>query len=262
MKGLKQRLKQGEALNGCWLSLGSSVTAEIIGLSGYDWVLLDLEHGTGSEGDILHQLQALEHTPAAPIIRVESIQRQRIHRVLDLGAEGIMCPRINNADEARSVATGLHYPPHGERGVAMKVRATGYGENFADYYRDAKDNILGIVQIETLEVLNHLDEIASTEGIDVLFIGPADLTMALGIFGQFDHPLFKDALQATVKAANRAGKMTGILTFNPNDYEKYYDTGIRMIACGSDAAFVANGAIDMAKKLDAFKKNVRTKTNK
>lgn len=259
MKGLKKRLKSGEALNGCWLSLGNSVTAEIVGLSGYDWVLLDLEHGTGSEKDILHQLQALEHTPAAPIIRVESIQRQRIHRVLDLGAEGIMCPRVNNAGEARSVAAGLHYPPHGERGVAMKIRATGYGENFADYYRDAKENILGIVQIETREVLDHLDEIAATEDIDVLFIGPADLTMSLGIFGQFDHPLFRDALKATVNAAHKAGKATGILTFNPNDYEKYYDAGIRMIACGGDASFVANGAIDTAKKLDAFRKNVKNK---
>jgi 4-hydroxy-2-oxoheptanedioate aldolase len=259
MKDLKKRLKQGETLNGCWLNLGSSVTAEIVGLSGYDWVLLDLEHGAGTESDILHQLQALEHTPAAAVIRVEAAQKQRIHRVLDLGAEGIMCPHIDNGDEARYVANGLHYPPYGERGVAMKVRATGYGENFSAYYRDATENILGIVQIETPEALKHLDEIAATDNIDVLFIGPADLTMSLGIFGQFDHPLFKDALKATVDAANKAGKATGILTFNPDDYEKYHDAGIRMIACGADAGFVTNGAIEMAKKLDQIRTNCRNK---
>jgi 4-hydroxy-2-oxoheptanedioate aldolase len=260
MKNLKKRLKQGETLNGCWLNLGSPVTAEMVGLSGYDWVLLDLEHGAGAEKDILSQLQALEHTPAAAVIRIEGSQRQRMHRVLDLGAEGIMCPRVNSPEEARDVARGLHYPPFGERGVAMKVRATAYGENFANYYRDAKENILGIVQIETLEVLNHLDEVAETDGIDVLFIGPAELTIALGIFGQFDHPLFKDALKATVAAAEKAGKATGILTFNPNDYEKYHDAGIRMIACGADGSFVTNGAIEMAKRLDGLRANCINKT--
>src|ERR1700712_3014189 len=121
MKNIKKRLQQGETLNGCWLNLGSTITAEIVGLSGYDWVLLDLEHGAGSEKDIYQQLQALEHTPAAAIIRIEGSQRQRMHRVLDMGAEGIMCPHVDSPEEARAVARGLHYPPFGERGVAMKV---------------------------------------------------------------------------------------------------------------------------------------------
>ena len=256
MKNLKKRLKQGETLNGCWLNLGSSVTAEIVGLAGFDWVLIDLEHGAGVEKDVLHQLQALEHTPAASIIRVESSQRQRIHRVLDMGAEGIMCPRISNAIEARAVASGLHYPPEGSRGVAKMVRATGFGKNFSDYYRDARENILGIVQIETVEVLNHLDEIASIDGIDVLFIGPMDLSMALGIFGQFDHPVFKDAVNAIIIAAQKAKKATGILLFNPDDYKTYHDMGIRMIACGADATFVADGARNMANKLSTFRASV------
>jgi len=166
-----------------------------------------------------------------------------------MGAEGIMCPRINNAEEAKEVASGLHYPPAGKRGVAKMVRATGFGKNFNDYYKDAKENIIGIVQIETVEVLNHLDEIAAIDGIDVLFIGPSDLTMELGIFGQFDHSLFKDALKATVNAAQKAGKATGILLFNPEDYKTYHNLGIRMIACGSDATFVADGARNLANKL-------------
>lgn len=256
MKNLKYRLKQGETLNGCWLNLGTSITAEIVGSSGFDWVLIDLEHGAGVEKDVLLQLQALEHTQAASIVRVEGAQRQRIHRVLDMGAEGIMCPRINNTAEAKEVANGLHYPPAGKRGVAKMVRATGFGKNFNDYYQNAKENILGIVQIETAEVLNHLDEIAALDGVDVLFIGPSDLTMELGIFGQFDHSLFRDALKVTVNAAQKAGKATGILLFNPEDYKTYHNLGIRMIACGSDATFVAEGARNMVNKLGTARDNL------
>lgn len=257
MKNLKSRLKQGETLNGCWLNLGSTITAEIVGLSGYDWVLLDLEHGAGSEKDILNQLQALEHTPAGAIIRVEGEQRQRIHRVLDMGAEGVMCPHISNPAEANAAAAGLHYPPHGVRGVAKMVRATAYGKNFANYHRDAKDNILGVVQIETVEALQHLDAIAATDGIDVLFIGPNDLSMDMGIHDQYEHPQFKEALRKTVEAAQKAGKATGILIFNPDDYKTYHDMGMRFIACGADATFVANGALNMAGKLNDIRNSLK-----
>src|SRR5690606_22451610 len=139
MKNLKKRIKQGETLNGCWLNLGSSVTAEIVGLAGFDWVLIDIEHGAGGEKDVLFQLQALQHTPTAAIVRVESTERQRIHRVLDLGAEGVMCPRIRNAAEASEAVKGLHYPPEGSRGVAKMVRATGFGQNFLPYWEEARE---------------------------------------------------------------------------------------------------------------------------
>jgi 2-keto-3-deoxy-L-rhamnonate aldolase RhmA len=253
MKNLKKRLRQGETLNGCWLNLGSSLTAEIVGKAGFDWVLIDLEHGAGEEKDVLFQLQALEHSSTAAIVRVESSESQRIGRVLDMGAEGIMCPRINTVAEAEKVVRGLHYPPAGNRGVAKMVRATGFGQNFTEYYANARENILGVVQIETAEVLNHLDAIAALENIDVLFIGPADLSMELGIFGQFDHPLFKEALKETIHAAQKAGKATGILFFNPDDYQRYHDLGIRLIACGADATFVADGARNMASKLSAIR---------
>lgn len=252
MKNLKKRLQQGETLNGCWLNLGSPLTAEMVGMAGFDWVLIDLEHGAGSEKDALYQLQALEHTPAGVIVRVESAEPQRIHRILDMGAEGIMCPRISSPAEAQKVVSGLHYPPHGSRGVAKMVRASGFAQHFNQYYETARDTILGVVQIETVEILDHLDEVAAMDGVDVLFIGPADLSMALGIFGQFDHPRFREALRETVNAAQKAGKATGILFFNPDDYPVYHDLGIRLIACGADATFVAEGARSMARKLNAM----------
>ncbi len=253
MKNIKERLKNGETLHGCWLNTGSPLTAEIVGMAGFDWVLIDLEHGAGSESTLMHLLQALEHTPAAPVVRVESFESQRIHRVLDMGATGVMCPRIANSEGAAKFAHGLHYPPAGGRGVAKMVRATGFGKNFADYYENAGDTVLGVAQIETVEILDHLDAVAHTAGIDVLFIGPADLSMALGIFGQFDHPLFTDALQATVRAANAAGKAVGILFFNTEDYEKYHRLGIRFLACGSDATFVAEGARQLSSRMNALK---------
>lgn len=254
MKNLKKRLKQGETLHGCWLNLGSPVTAEIVGLAGFDWVLIDLEHGTGEEKDVLFQLQALEHTPTAAIVRVESAEKQRIHRVLDMGAEGIMCPHISSGADADKVANGLHYPPLGSRGVAKMVRATGFGQHFKDYYNQATENVLGVVQIETAASLDHLDEIAAVAAVDVLFIGPADLSMDMGIFGQFDHPRFKSALTKIIDAARKAGKATGILFFNPDDYETYQRMGIQFIACGADAAFVADGARLLAHKLNMMRR--------
>jgi 4-hydroxy-2-oxoheptanedioate aldolase len=249
MKNLKKRLQNGETIHGCWLNLGSALTAEIVGLAGFDWVLIDLEHGTGTEKEALAQMQSLEHTGAGIVVRVESAELPRIQRILDMGAEGIMCPKINDLDEAKKVVDGLHYPPLGHRGVAKMVRATQFGESFQRYYETSQDNILGIVQIETKEALHHLDDIANLEGVDVLFIGPADLTMELGIFSEFDHPLFLDAVRRTIAAANKAGKATGILFFNPDEYKKYHQMGIRFIACGSDGSFVANGAKQIADKL-------------
>lgn len=260
MKNLKRRIKQGEVVNGCWLNLGSSLTAEIVGLAGYDWVLIDLEHGSGNEKDVLSQIQALEHTTTAALVRVESAERQRIHRILDMGAEGIMCPRIDNLEEAKKVVSGLRYPPEGTRGVAKMVRAAGFGKYFTEYCETANDNIIGIVQIETIEVLSHVEQIAALDGIDVLFIGPADLSMALGIFGQFDHPLFLDALHKTIAAAKKAGKATGILIFNPDEYVKYFEMGIRFIACGADASFVSDGAKKMVDVLNAYKSNLSNKS--
>ena len=163
------------------------------------------------------------------------------------------------ATEAKAIASDLHYPPQGSRGIAKMVRATGFGQNFSEYYKNERDNILGIVQIETTEVLNHLGEIASLDGIDVLFIGPSDLSMALGIFGQFDHPLYKEAISATVNAAQQAGKASGILLPHPDDFTKYHEMGMRLIASGADSAFVAEGARNLANKLKDARGGFKTK---
>lgn len=251
MKNLKKRLQDGQALNGCWLNLGSSLTAEIVGNAGFDWVLIDLEHGAGNEKDMLAQLQALQSSNTKAIVRVERNDKSRIQHALDMGAEGIMCPQIETVADSQNVVSAMYYSPDGNRGVAKMVRATGFGGEFDLYRQKLKENILGIIQIETTKALDQLDEIASLDGVDVLFIGPSDLTMSLGIFGQFDHPRYLDALNAITAAATKAGKATGILLFDPKDYETYYNMGIRFMACGSDATFVAQGAKHMAKALNS-----------
>ncbi len=253
MKNLKKRIKAGETVNGCWLNLGSPNAAEILGHAGFDWVLIDLEHSTMTEGNVLSILQAMALSPTAPIVRVESADGARISKVMDIGAEGVMCPKVNNAEEAKKVVDGLYYPPFGHRGMATMIRPANFGKDFDEYYNQAKDNFLGIVQIETVAALGNLDEIAAVDGVDVLFIGPADLTLDMGIFGQFDHPKYMDAVKAIVKAAQKYNKAVGILFFNPADYKKYHDLGIRFIACGADASFLMNGATEMAQYMGKAK---------
>lgn len=254
VKGLKQRLLRGETLLGCWLNLGSAITAEIVGLAGYDWVLIDLEHGAGSEATVLHQLQALEHTSAAAIVRVESFERQRYHRVLDLGAEGIMCPRVNTLEDGQKAAAAIAYPPQGVRGIAKMIRASNYGVSFDQYLGSAQKNLVGIVQVESEESLSHLDALASLEGIDVLFVGPADLSMSLGIFGEFQHPRFLDAIKKTAEAASRHGKAAGILLQTPEQFQRFHDLGYRFLACGSDGNFLNSGARAMFQNLNEMRR--------
>jgi 4-hydroxy-2-oxoheptanedioate aldolase len=253
MKNLKNRLKAGEAVNGCWLSSGSPINAEIVGKAGFDWVTIDLEHGIGTENNLLHQLHALSGSPTVPIVRVEALVRQRVSRLMELGAHGILFPQIQDFREAEQAISFMRYPPDGVRGVAYMFRAADFGQNFENYYTGYKDKILGIIQIETLGSLNHLDEIANLDGVDVLFVGPADLTQAMGIFRQFDHPRYIEALKKVNQAAAKAGKACGVLMPDPGEYEKYYRLGYRMLGCGSDSVFLSKGAANMARELNGLR---------
>lgn len=249
MKNLKQRIQKGETLTGTFLSLGDSVVSEMTGQAGFDFVIIDLEHGVGNEQDTLHQLQAMEAGTAAAVVRVESYERQRVHRVLDMGAEGIMFPRIKTLDEARQAIAALYYPPGGVRGVAKLVRASGYGQNFNPYLSLQKQDIVGIIQVETEEILNCLDQVAALDGVDVLFTGPMDLSMALGIFGDFGHPLFVEALKATAEAARKAGKASGILLPSTDYLPSWHKMGYRFFTGGGDLGFISAGARNMVKSL-------------
>jgi 4-hydroxy-2-oxoheptanedioate aldolase len=251
MKNLKERVRKGDTLFGCFLGLGSALTAEIMGMAGYDWTLIDLEHGAGGERKTLYQLQALEHTSAATIVRVESYARQRAHRVLDLGAHGIMFPRIDNDDQARDAVAAMQYPPDGVRGVALANRACEFGSAYRPYMQTAADSLLCVVQIETESSLRNVEDIASVEGVDVLFIGPSDLSQSLGIFGEFSNPIYVSAVQRIAAAAHEYRKALGILLPKPEDFEFYHELGFRFIGSGADGPLLNNAARNLVRNLHA-----------
>ena len=245
---IKQRLQKDEAVHGCWLNMGSAVSAEMLSEAGFDWLLIDLEHGFQTERDVLPQIQAMSRSKTVPIVRVESNQLQRVQKVLDTGAMGVMFPRLYKLEDVRQAVAGLRYPPVGNRGIAKMIRPSDYGKDFEGYL-EATLNILGIIQIETIELLEQVEEVAAVEGVDVLFTGPSDLSMALGVFGQWEHPDFIAAATRIAAAARKHGKAAGVLFMDPSQYGFYYEKGYRFIGCGSDMLFLNEGAKTTAGRL-------------
>ena len=237
----RDQLMHGEAVLGCFLSLGSPSTAELMANAGYEWGLIDLEHGAGDERDALVQIQALAAGGTIAIVRVEGNARQRVHRVLDFGAHGIMFPRIDTAADAKAAVAAMRYPPDGVRGVAFSNRAGGYGSNFRPYMAGSLA-LITVVQIESPAAVENVDAIAAIDGVDVLFVGPSDLSHSMGMLGNFEHPDFVAAIRRTAAAASAHGKQCGILLPSPKDFKKYYDLGYRFIASGSDAVLLNNAA--------------------
>src|SRR5437868_6392839 len=253
MKDLKKRILSGETLHGSWINLGSVVSAEIIGNAGFDWVLIDLEHGAGNDVIMYQQLQALESTPATPLVRIDELSRPKAQRILDAGAAGIMFPRIDSAEEAKLAASTLYYTPKGIRGMAKMVRASGFGKSVNEY-EEMQKNIIGLVQVETVNAVKEVDRIAAIDGIDVLFVGPSDLTMALGIVNQFDHPVYQQAIKDVADAVKKHGKAAGVLLQDISEYGMYHQLGYRVLASGGDAAFVTRGAAQVVKQMNESRK--------
>ena len=249
MKNLKQRLQAGEAVHGCWLNGGSPLDAEIVGKVGFDWVTIDLEHGVGTEYNLLSQMQALIGSSTVPLVRVEALVRQRVGRALDVGAQGIIFPMIHNINEAKQAVSFMKYPPDGVRGMATMTRAVDFGPKLERYHQSTSKDLLGILQIENMEVLSHLETIAALEGVDVMFVGPADMTLSMGIFREFDHPDFLEVLKKVQAAADAHGKAAGVLMSSPEEYAKYYQLGYRFHGCGSDSVFVQRGAQQMVQAM-------------
>jgi 4-hydroxy-2-oxoheptanedioate aldolase len=242
---LKKELLKGNPKIGCWVNLGSSVSAEIVAQSGYDWALIDLEHGAGNEAMMYVQLQAMQKSEIIPIVRIDEISRPKVQRILDSGASGIMFPQIKSVEEASYAISSMYYPPKGIRGVAKMVRACGFGKSFEVYQSSLEENLLGIIQIETMEALADVDNIAAIDGVDLLFVGPSDLTMAMGIPGQLDHPDYQKALVKISAAAKKYGKATGVLQFTILEFDMYRQHGFQLIACGADSTFIVKGAAEI-----------------
>ena len=211
MESFKDALRSGRRLNGIWLASGSHVAAEIASLSGFDWCLIDLEHGSGSESDALRMIQAMGRSKTHPVVRVPCLRADIIARCLDFGAEGIMLPMVSTKIEAEDFAKALRYPPKGNRGMSSSCRASGYGFNFNEYLNGDAAGVAGIVQIETAEAVANAEPIAATEGIDALFIGHSDLSLQLGVFRKFDAPEMLAAERRVLDACQRSGKAPGAI---------------------------------------------------
>lgn len=238
---IRKRALRGEKLLGSFLNTGSAILAELAGRSGIDWALLDMEHGSGSWGMLTHQLMALEGSKTAPVVRIPSLLPDYFKRALDLGAHGVMIPNVNTAEEARSAVSFSRYPPHGTRGVALMNRSSHYGGKFVERLESAHENTLIIAQIESPQAIENVDTIAAVDGIDVLFVGPMDLSICMGIPRQLDHPDYLAATGKVVEAAKKHGKASGILGFAPSDIASSYAKGFSFLAVGSDGGMVSNG---------------------
>jgi 2-keto-3-deoxy-L-rhamnonate aldolase RhmA len=243
MAGLRARILSGETLIGVFSDLASPLAAELCGQAGFDWVVLDLEHGAATEADLLALLHAVGTTPMAALVRPQSAERLRVGRALDLGAEGIMLPQLKSIDEVREAVSYLRYPPVGQRGVALRTRGADMGAlSHADIARVVNERVVGIVQVESPTIVAEADAIAALEEVDVLFVGPADLSHSLGIPGRFDDARFQDALKAVVAACEGQGKAAGILIYDAAALPPLIDLGFRFIGLGSEGSFVSAGA--------------------
>jgi 2-dehydro-3-deoxyglucarate aldolase/4-hydroxy-2-oxoheptanedioate aldolase len=241
-ESFRARVLAGETLFGLFLDLGSPLSTELCANAGYDWLLIDLEHGDATEADLVGLIHAAERGGGAALVRPQSGERLRIGRPLDLGAIGIMVPRLTSAREAAEAVTFLRYPPAGTRGIAIRARGADLGAFGHGELAKVNDRIVGIVQIETLGALQEVDAIAATDGVDVLYVGPADLTHALGVPGRFDDPGYLAALDSVVAACQKHGKSAGILLYELAVVPRYIERGFRFVGIGSDGALIAEGA--------------------
>jgi 4-hydroxy-2-oxoheptanedioate aldolase len=235
---LRRRVMAGEATVGVFVGAASAVTGEVCAAAGADWLLLDLEHGAGGEEQVRGLIPAAAAYGVPTLVRVESAARIRIGRVLDLGAAGVMLPRLDSAAEVATALAHLRYPPAGDRGVATYNRACRFGLDPAALDRAAGE-ILGVVQIESAAAVAQAGEIASLDGADVLFVGPRDLSHDLGVPGDMTGPSFAAALGQVRRAAREHGKACGLLVADGAAAAARHAEGWTFVAIGSDTTLLA-----------------------
>ena len=235
---LRARLAAGESTLGTFVGAASPVTAEACAAAGVDWLVLDLEHGSGGEEQVRDVVPAAGAYGVPTVVRVESAARIRIGRVLDLGAAGVMLPRMDSAAEVAEAVRHLRYPPAGDRGVATYNRACRFALDPGALAR-AGDEVLGVVQIESPSAVEQVEQIAAIDGVDVLFVGPQDLSFNLGVPFELGSPTYLAALQRVRGAAERHGKACGLLVGDGATAAARHAEGWRFVAVGSDATLLA-----------------------
>lgn len=223
----------GKKLIGCWCSLANPITTEILGLAGFDWLLLDGEHSPNDVASFIPQLMALKDSVSAPVVRPPWNDTVVIKRLLDAGFHNFLIPFVETADDARRAVSATRYPPEGVRGVSVAQRGNRYG-TVKDYWKIANDNVTVMVQIESRAAVESIDEICAVNGVDGVFIGPSDLAAGFGHLGNPMHPEVQEAMRRVFAAAKAQGKPVGILAPVEADARAYIEMGASFVAVGSD----------------------------
>lgn len=247
----KQALKQGKRQIGCWMSFADGQIAEIMGTCGFDWLVIDGEHAPNDIRSIRDQLIALAASPSHPVVRVPVGETWMIKQVLDAGAQTVLVPIVESAEQARELVRACHYPPKGLRGVgATAARATMFG-TVSEYIQTADQEVCLLVQVENRAGMAALDEILQVEGIDGVFIGPADLSTDMGHQGNSAHPEVRAAIADAITRIKAAGIAPGILGTTDEATQAYADMGAQFLAVGIDVMVLARNARDLAAKWKA-----------
>lgn len=233
-------------LAGMWLCTGNPVIAEVAAGSGLDWLLIDMEHSATSVEQVLVQLQVAAAYPITPVVRVPSNDAVTIKRVLDAGAQNLIVPMVSSADEARAAVAATRYPPAGVRGVGSALARSARWNRVDDYLADATAHVSLTVQIETTAGVDAAAEIAAVDGVDAVFVGPADLSASMGLLGRQSHPDVVAAVHAVFAACRDAATPVGVNAFDPAVAEAYLDAGADFVAVGADVALLARASEALA----------------
>lgn len=228
---------------GTWLMAAAPATAEALGYGGFDFLVVDMEHVPVEFTDLAHILRAVGCTPADAVVRLAWNDQVLVKRALDAGARTLMLPFVQNAEEAKAAASYTRYPPQGIRGVAAVHRGSHFG-TIPNYLKSANDDICTIVQLETPDAIARLPEIAAVEGIDALFVGPGDLSAAMGHIGNIAHPEVQALIEKAARDAHAAGKPIGIVGPNPDMVKRFIGYGYGYAAIASDIAMMTGRATD------------------
>lgn len=244
----KQQLLAGQPQTGIWLGLASAYSAEIAATAGFDWLLLDAEHVPNDLGSLLAQLQALAPYKSHPVVRPPTGDTVLIKRYLDIGVQNLLIPMVETAEQAAELVAATRYPPHGERGVGhVLARASRWGQ-VKDYLARADDEICLMLQVESQQALDNLEAIAAVEGVDGVFIGPADLSASMGHLGNAGHPDVEAAISDAIDKIRAAGKAAGIVTVDEQAARGYLAAGCTFVGVGIDALLYANALRGLAER--------------
>ena len=235
---LKRALVAHQPQIGLWCTLASSTVAELLGGSGYDFLVLDCEHSPNDLTSILGQLQALSGTATAAVVRPPVNDPVIFKRLLDIGVRNLLVPMVQSAEEAKAAVAACRYPPRGIRGVAGSTRATNYGRT-PDYFSRIADEQCLIVQVETRQAISQIEAIAAVDGVDGIFIGPSDLSADMGLLGQGGHPDVRAAVSDAIKRVRQAGRFAGVLTPIEDFAKACLADGAAFVAVGNDLSLLA-----------------------